>query len=165
MTSASDVLRAMFAHHTWATLSLLDLVQRSGAETLDARIEGTYGSIAETLTHLMDADDRYLQRMRDPRPPEYVDHGTQSPAELRERVRGNDARWAELLDELDRGALDVTIEDRDDLPDPRHTEGLLFLQALQHGNDHRTQVCSTLGAIGLDVPDLDGWTYWPTRST
>jgi uncharacterized damage-inducible protein DinB len=74
VTSASDVLRAMFAHHTWATLS-----QRLEAETLDERIEGTYGSIAETLTHLMDADDRYLQRMRDPRPPDYVDHGTQSP--------------------------------------------------------------------------------------
>jgi len=24
-------------------------------------------------------------------------------------------------------------------------------------------VCSTLGALGLDVPDLSGWEYWLTR--
>jgi uncharacterized damage-inducible protein DinB len=162
MTTASDVIRELFAHHTWATITLLEEVGRLDEGTLDTRMDGTYGSIAETLTHLVDADDRYLQRMYDPAPPPYVDHGVQSPVVLRDRVRTNLVRWAELLDDLDAGGMYVTITDRD-LEEPRHTEGLLFLQAIHHGNEHRTHVCSILGALDLDVPDLDGWAYWSSR--
>jgi uncharacterized damage-inducible protein DinB len=36
---------------------------------------------------------------------------------------------------------------------------VLLAQAIEHGNEHRTQVCAILGAHGLPVPDLDVWTY------
>ena len=39
----------------------------------------------------------------------------------------------------------------------------MLLEALQHGNDHRTHVCSVLGAHDLPVPFLCGWMFW--RST
>jgi uncharacterized damage-inducible protein DinB len=37
---------------------------------------------------------------------------------------------------------------------------MLLIQAIHHGNDHRTQICSTLGALGEEVPELDGWRFW-----
>ena len=45
----------------------------------------------------------------------------------------------------------------------QHAEGMLIVQAIQHGEEHRQQVCSTLGALGIDVPDLSGWEYWLRR--
>ena len=159
MTTASDVLRTCFAHHVWATLGLIDALETLSAD-LDSKIPGTYGSIAQTLTHLVDADDRYLQRLTLPTLPPYEDHGAQPLAQLRERMTSHAERWTEMLDRLDEGTLDATIAGHEEFPDTPHAEALLLLQALHHGDDHRTQVCSTLGALGLEVPDLDGWTYW-----
>ena len=77
-----------------------------------------------------------------------------------ERVAGNGQRWTETLDRLDAGALETQIVGKSDYPDTPHAEGMLLIQALHHGDDHRAQICSTLGALGLEVPDLDGWSYW-----
>ena len=69
MTSSADVLRSMFEHHLWATETLIDHLDRLPAEQLDASVPGTYGSMIDTLTHMIDADTRYLLRLRDPTPP------------------------------------------------------------------------------------------------
>ena len=164
MTSPAEVVRDAFAYHAWATRALLDAIERLGPQTLDARIEGTYGSIAATLTHLVDSDRRYQLRMREPSPPPTEEHPPRPLTELRELVDQQEKRWNELLDRLERGELEASIVDRaEDYPDIGHAETLLFLQALHHGNDHRTQVCSTLGALGLEVPETDVWEYWRTR--
>jgi uncharacterized damage-inducible protein DinB len=34
-----------------------------------------------------------------------------------------------------------------------------FIQALDHGCEHRTQVRHVLTILGYDPPDIDGWTY------
>ena len=69
-------------------------------------------------------------------------------------------RWDEALVDLEAGRLSAVITGRDDYPDTDPAESMLLLQAIHHGNDHRTQICSTLGALGEEVPDLDGWTFW-----
>jgi hypothetical protein len=61
------------------------------------------------------------------------------------------------------GDLHAAVIGKSDYPDTDSAEGMLLVQAIQHGNDHRTQICSTLGALGLDVPDLDGWEYWASE--
>ena len=66
-------------------------------------------------------------------------------------------RWEAVVGRADE--LDVTVPRRRE-PDLPHAQNLLFLQAIHHGNDHRTHVCTILGARGLEVPDLSGWTYW-----
>jgi hypothetical protein len=47
-----------------------------------------------------------------------------------------------------------------DWPETPHAETLMALQTLHHGNDHRTQIGTILGAHGRDAPDIDGWSYW-----
>jgi uncharacterized damage-inducible protein DinB len=39
----------------------------------------------------------------------------------------------------------------------------MVVQALHHGNDHRTQICTVLSTNGYESPDLDVWTYWMDR--
>lgn len=160
MTAPADILRAMFQHHLWATRALIDHLDGLSETDLDAAIPGTFGGMLATLTHLLDADGRYLQRLDDPVPPPYEERGGVPLAELRRDLDEHEHRWADALDRLEAGSLHARIVGREDYPDTDHAEVMLLLQAIHHGNDHRTQVCSTLGALGLEVPDLDGWEFW-----
>jgi uncharacterized damage-inducible protein DinB len=160
MTTASEVLREGFDRHIWATAKLLDHLATLDAPALAQTTPGTYGSIVATMTHLVEADDRYLQRLGRPDLPPYQEREPQAPGELGARFREHAARWTAALDRLDAGELHAVIPP-DRVPggvDPAET--LLLLQALHHGDDHRAQVCSILGALGLEAPDLDVWTYW-----
>jgi len=164
MTTPNDVLRAMFDHHLWATAALIDHLEALPRERLDASVPGTYGSMLATLSHLVGADGRYLRRLREPTIPPAEDREDVSLATLREELADHRRRWDEILGELERGELHSTIVDHaGGYPDTDPAEAMLLIQAIHHGNDHRTQICSTLGAIGEAVPELDGWTFWVER--
>jgi uncharacterized damage-inducible protein DinB len=36
---------------------------------------------------------------------------------------------------------------------------VLMVQAINHADEHREQICSMLSALGVTPPDLDGWSY------
>ena len=160
MTSGSEVLRAIFDHHVWATLTLLGSLEALDEEHLSATIGGTYGTMPQTMTHLVDADGRYLRRFDAPSLPSEPGHGVSPLPELARRMREHATKWTATLDRLEAGTLDSQVRDHAEYPDTDHAEGMLLVQAIQHGEEHRQQVCSTLGALGLDVPDLSGWDYW-----
>jgi uncharacterized damage-inducible protein DinB len=155
-----DPLRTMFRHHRWATLKLIDHCANLRPEQLAETVPGTYGSIMDTLVHLVGADQRYLSRMDGlPAQPRIHETETATLADLRAAIEAQAARWEAVMDRAPE--LDVTIPGNEEWPTVHHAENLLFLQAIHHGNDHRTHVCTVLGAHGLEVPDLDGWAYWP----
>ena len=160
MTTASDVLRAMFDHHLWATGALIDHLAGLPPERLDQAIPGTYGSIIDTLTHTIDADSRYLLRLRDPTPPIADDRVGIPLAQLRSEMPEHRRKWDEALSDLESGSMHAAIRGREGYPDTDPAESMLLIQAIHHGNDHRTQICSTLGALGEAVPELDGWDFW-----
>lgn len=160
MTTPNDVVRGMFAHHLWATEALIDHLSDLPPERLDAAVPGTYGSMLQTLTHLIEADERYLVRLRESRPAPYPNRGAVPLDELRQELREHAKRWGVALDELEAGELSADVIGKEDYPDTRSAETMLLIQAIHHGDDHRTQICSTLGALGEDVPELDGWEYW-----
>jgi uncharacterized damage-inducible protein DinB len=157
---ALDHLRTIFGHHGWATLALIDVCLRLSPEQLELSAPGTFGSIHATLTHLVRADGRYQSRFTgEPRQP----HGDRLPslAELRADAERRAAGWRELLDRVDE--LDARIPaDPDEVPpypEIEHAAGLMLVQAIHHGNEHRAHVCTVLGVHGLDSPELSGWEY------
>jgi uncharacterized damage-inducible protein DinB len=160
MTAPTDVLRAMFDHHLWATEALIEHLGRLPASRLDRSIPGTYGSMIDTLTHMIDGDSRYLLRLRDPTPPLADDRVGVPLAQLRSEMPEHRRRWDEALSDLEEGSLHSAVRRRQDYPDTDPAEAMLLIQAIHHGNDHRTQICSTLGALGEEVPELDGWDFW-----
>lgn len=113
----------------------------------------------DTLVHLVAADQRYLAAMDGLAASPRI-HETESATldELRVAVDAQAARWETLVDRAPD--LDVTLPARGDWPETKRAEDLLFLQAIHHGNDHRTHICTVLGANGLEVPDVSGWAYW-----
>jgi uncharacterized damage-inducible protein DinB len=37
---------------------------------------------------------------------------------------------------------------------------LYLLQAVNHGTEHRSQVATILTQLGIEPPEMDGWTYF-----
>ena len=37
---------------------------------------------------------------------------------------------------------------------------LFLLQAVNHGTEHRSQVATILTQLGVEPPEMDGWTYF-----
>ena len=152
-----EPLRELFHHHAWATQALIDHCAGLPPEALQATVPGTAGTIQHTLGHLVAADGRYLALLTGATPA--VQESVPPPLdELRARFAQQARRWEAVLDRLDE--LDVTIPARGDRPETPHARNLLLLQALHHGNDHRTHVCTILGAQGLPLADVSGWAYW-----
>jgi uncharacterized damage-inducible protein DinB len=37
--------------------------------------------------------------------------------------------------------------------------GVRLAQALHHGTDHRSQICTALTTIGIEPPEIDVWAF------
>jgi uncharacterized damage-inducible protein DinB len=163
--SASLVL---FRHKTWANLRLIEYCQSIDAEHLDATIPGTYGTIRETLRHIVDAEEGYfLILTREPFKtkeaaaafvgPDPLPEGPVPLGVLAERIRRLGPRWEVLAQDDGLAGREVTSTDG-----WRWPGAVILAQAIHHAGDHRTHIMSILGARGLELPgpnDLDAWGY------
>ena len=145
-----------FAHHAWATERILDACSALSDEQLQAPVPGTYGSIIVTLHHLIGTDAWYVTFFREH--PEPIDDDTRmSLAELRAVNAANSAAWMSVLDvELD-GERDIV--EHGDGWEHHAPAGFRLAQVVQHGTDHRSQICTALTSLGLEPPDIDVWAY------
>lgn len=84
----SSLLSDAFAHHIWATERLIDECAALTPEQLKTPAPGTYGSIIDTLRHLVTTDSWYLTFFRGPTAP--IDEEAElSLAELRSMITSN----------------------------------------------------------------------------
>jgi uncharacterized damage-inducible protein DinB len=158
-----DALSEAFQHHTWATEKLIRHLRGLPEAALSASSAGVYGEVLATLSHLLAADGRYLANLEGTVPPprRLGPDPVRSLDQLADQVRDQAVRWRIVLARL--GEIDVTLAARGDRPEIRHATNLLVAQALHHGSDHRTQICTVLSSNGYEVPDLDVWSYWMDR--
>jgi uncharacterized damage-inducible protein DinB len=150
-------LEDAFGHHAWATLRLIDTCLELGPEQLDTAVPGTYGSILDTMRHLVGADSSYLFVTSGERTPR-IDEDRMGLPELRAAMQANGAAWSRLLGEdLDPDA--VLVRHRDDGSETRAPMGIRLAQALHHGTDHRSQICTALTSLGVEPPAIDVWDF------
>ena len=145
-----------FRYHRWANLHLLDVCGGLPEEKLQLSAPGTYGTIAATLLHLLGAEQRYLRRLIGGEP-EISEHDEFPgvPALRLMAERSGD----QLIDVAGRiTGEDVTDTQRRDERVRLHL-GVVLLQAMHHGNDHRTHICTILGQNGIEYGDMDVWAY------
>jgi uncharacterized damage-inducible protein DinB len=163
----NETLLALYRHKTWATLQLIEHCQGLADEDLDATIPGTYGTIRETLRHLVEAEEGYhsiltRQPFRDRQeaeafvPPDPgLPEGPVPLTELAERIRRLGPKWEALAADDDLAGREVTSRDGFAFPG-----WLAMAQAIHHADDHRSHVMSILGARGLAIPDPQGLDMW-----
>jgi uncharacterized damage-inducible protein DinB len=152
-----SLLGDAFDHHAWASLRLLDACLGLSPEQLETSVLGTYGSILDTMRHLVGSDTWYLHRLTDERHPLIEEDGMDLP-KLRASMDRNAAAWSGVL-AADPDPDEVVSVHRDDGSETHAPKGLRFAQALHHGTDHRSQVCTALTALGIEPPNIDLWAY------
>ena len=59
---SKSLIEDAFAHHVWATLRLIDACLALSDAQLATAVPGTYGSILQTMRHLVGADSFDLLR-------------------------------------------------------------------------------------------------------
>jgi len=115
---------------------------------------GTYGSVYGTLQHLIGAQQWYVQLI--------------TGDVLGERIRRTERRSVDELITVARATgerllLIAETEDpnrRIEMNDGRmSTVGVILAQLVHHGNEHRTQATTILGANGVEPPPISGWGY------
>ena len=151
------ILADAFGHHVWATLRLIDACLCLTDEQLAAPVPGTYGSILDTVRHLVGADCSYLELLSGGKVSHIDEEAMDLPA-LRAAMAANGPVWAEVV----VGDLDpdrVIIRRRDDGSESHAPLGIRLAQVIHHGSDHRSQVCTALTNLGITSPEIDAWDF------
>jgi uncharacterized damage-inducible protein DinB len=142
-------------HNTWATVTLLDFCARLDPATLELHALGTYGTLYGTVQHLVGAQQWYVQLLTD---------DLLGRPRIRRGEKHELAELAKTATLTGARALEVAATDdvtrRVEMNDGRRsTVGVILAQLIHHGNEHRTQATTILGANGIEPPPLSGWGY------
>ena len=143
-----------FEHHVWATLRLVDACLALSPQQLETTVTGTYGSILDTLRHCIGSDAWDLFVATGDRAT-IIHQDDMGLSELRAAMDSHGPAWSRLLaQDLDPDVV-LTEVDEDDGYTRTIAMGIQLAGALQHGTDHRSQICTTLTALGMQPPTID----------
>ncbi len=155
-----DLINQFFKHNTMMNERLLDACDGLAAELLDATVEGTYGTIGATLVHIANSQNGYAPRFLGKDRPEPL---TQDPFPgfdlLRERFELGNALLEEAAARAGEGHT-VQVSGDDPVGAWEMPAALLLLQAINHGTEHRSQIATILTQLGIEPPNMDGWSYF-----
>jgi uncharacterized damage-inducible protein DinB len=152
-----SLLADAFDHHVWATIEIVEACRPLSDDQLATTVPGTYGSILDTLRHLVAADRAYLFVLGGGWLPE-IDEEAMDLAGLRAAMEPTGDAWAAVL-AADPDPEVIVTRHRDDGSQSHAPAGVRLAQVIHHGTDHRSQVCTGLTALGITPPEIDVWDY------
>ncbi len=154
----SDTLTILFRHNRWANVRILERCAGLTDIQLDATIVGAYGSIRDTLQHIVTAERSYFSRISTGQ--RYVRPEDAPPLTLAEMVESARTTGSGLVERAPQVQAGDTVRiDWDGTPrDVPKT--ILLTQAINHATEHRAQIMAILTQLGIQPPDLDSWSYF-----
>jgi uncharacterized damage-inducible protein DinB len=161
------MLRTLFDYSSWARDQLLPLVQGLEAEQLtDSEKTGVYGSFHDTLAHMASSEWLWIQRclgespLRIPKGEDFKDLnaviGWWNDVHAEAEQYLNSITETDLLTELTYLAPDGKRRTR--------KAWHMLLQVTNHQTEHRSQLATMLGSMGLEVPQTDLVVYLSQRA-
>lgn len=157
MRAMSTLAAELFRHHAWVTDRLIEFCAGLSEDRLAADTSNTYGSIIDTLAHVVSSEGYHVFALTgDWTDPPFDDEGPVALDDLRNRAR----RTGEVLIHLAEGTEPKAV-----VTLPRRGEerslpvASVLAQALHHGATHREQVIAILSGFGIRPPDLSGWAF------
>jgi len=159
----SKDLGELFRHNLWANLKVIDAFEAAGEDKLQEGVQGTYGSIRDTLSHLVGAEGRYIARLqnKDATGVWGEKEGYPGLAKLRELTEQNGRT---LIDIADRHEPGQRISGMWRGQPYEMSAILILLQAINHATEHRTQISTVFSQNGITPPETDGWAYGAANS-
>lgn len=155
-TNDYSTVATLFRHNLWANLTLFELCAKLSEAQLDTKIVGTYGSIRETLQHITTSERSYITRIVTGKPYRHT-QGQMTVSEMIEMLRGNGDLYINNAPKVQ--ANDQVEVDWEGTPRMLPCS-VLLTQAINHATEHRAQIMTTLTQIGIQPPDLDGWSFF-----
>jgi len=153
----TSVLTKLFRHNTWANLKLLGLCEGLSDEQLDATAIGCFGSIRDTLRHIIGAEVGYVERVNGKLPAQPL-----APNQFpRFEVLKDAVRWTgdELLQLALSARKDTSVRQRPPRQLFEYKLASLIAQALSHSTEHRAQISAIITQLGMEPPDMSGWQF------
>lgn len=153
-------LSDFFKYNLWANLRLLDACAKLSEAQLDETMNGVFGSVRETLIHMLGAEEGYARSITGsvPTTPP-LEELTEWPGfdELRRRAERSGEALIGFVEQAEQGDLNKVL----------HLDGgtydaqvvIVMIQAIDHGIDHRSQIATLLSQQGIEPPELDSWAY------
>ena len=152
----TTLLDDAFKHHAWANDRILEACSNLTPEQLAAPAPGTFGPILETLRHLIGSDNWYLWVITEGRHEEFSEEAA-GIEDLKAGARRSAAGWQDLLThDIDPDEMTVVRGDGWEFSAPM---GVRLAQAIHHGTDHRSQICTALTSLGIEPPGIDLWEW------
>jgi uncharacterized damage-inducible protein DinB len=152
--TTSSLLEAAFAHHVWATIGLIDACKELSPEQLQHVVPGTRGPIIETLAHIVDSDTWDVAVLEGQNLADVRDAGFDLEA-LRRAMESNGPRWTSFLSASPDPDASVTEIDPTDGFRRVAPVGFRLAGTLDHGSDHRSQICTAFTTLGIRPPVID----------
>jgi uncharacterized damage-inducible protein DinB len=156
---AGSFLEEAFAHHVWATKRLAEACAELTPEQQAQPVHGTYGSVLATMRHIVGNDAFYLSVLTGHSGEVLLNHRTMDVRELSAAVEALGKEWISFL--AGNPDPDMVVREVDpgdgfqrDAPLSVH-----IVQALHHGNEHRTHICTALTSFGGEPPDISAFKF------
>jgi uncharacterized damage-inducible protein DinB len=157
----------LLRHNAWANDAILAACEGLPEDRLEYVTQGTFGGLGATLRHIVEAEERYVRGLRGqsgagpdpaggydrPSPPEAL---APSVRVLRGRAKASGDELVALAAAFDAAAIVDSLHRGEST---RVRAVTFFMQALDHGAEHRTQVRLALTMLGYEPPDVDAWSY------
>ncbi len=142
-------------HNTWANGAIIEFCRGLDPATLEAVAPGTFGTIERTLQHLVGGQQWYTQLLTGEviGPPLRRDGPRPTLDVLAAVASGTGERVVDVAESDDPARRIEMYGGR------RSTVGVILAQLIHHGNEHRTQITTILGANGIEPPPLSAWAY------
>lgn len=163
MTIENETVATLFRHNLWANVRLFEVCAHLSDEQLDASVTGGYGSIRDTMQHIVTAERSYLQRITTGQPyrrPQGAPLLTM--AEMQDSIRTSGEGFIVAAPNVQ--VQDSVTVDREGTPRSVPST-ILLTQAINHATEHRAQITAVLTHLGVEPPSLDGWTYFDSSDS
>ena len=156
-----SMLVELIRYNNWANAQVFAACQQLTEAQLATRAPGVYGSIHATIGHIVSAEQNYIRRLTHSSPQPPFDWEDEPP--VADIVAFSKRVADALLETIQRVPPEHIVHEEEDGNTIDYKASLLFLQIIDHGIEHRTNITTLLSGLGLPELEVDGWGYLNTH--
>jgi uncharacterized damage-inducible protein DinB len=144
-------------YNNWANRQVLQACRELSEEQLAIGIPGAYGTIRETLGHILRAESWYVELLTGTRPQPPFDW--QDGPDMEKMIEYHE-QVASALEATAKGVDPGKVVREEDEGQEYFYQALaVYIQIINHGIEHRTNITTILNQGLSKPPDVDGWGY------
>ena len=159
MQDNSFIIAEFIRYNNWANDEILKLCEPLQDAELQATAPGTYGTLRETIAHMIWAQVSYIQRLKGSvAEPSFSRNDNITVSQWRAYAAVVGDALLEVI--INGNPTDLVREEEDDNFFEYLAQGL-WMQVVLHGVEHRTNITTILEQLKRRPPELelDAWGY------